>query len=31
MGMTISQKILAAHADRKYVEAGELLNCRLDV
>jgi len=31
MGMTISQKILAAHADRKQVEAGELLNCRLDV
>lgn len=31
MGMTISQKILAAHADRKHVEAGELLNCRLDV
>ncbi|NLO21655.1 MAG: 3-isopropylmalate dehydratase large subunit [Syntrophomonadaceae bacterium] len=31
MGMTISQKILAAHAGRDYVEPGELLNCRLDV
>ena len=31
MGMTISQKILAAHAGRDYVEAGELINCRLDV
>ena len=31
MGMTISQKILAAHAERDHVEAGELLNCKLDV
>ncbi|MDO4539537.1 MAG: 3-isopropylmalate dehydratase large subunit [Syntrophomonadaceae bacterium] len=30
MGMTISQKILAAHAGREEVQAGELLNCRLD-
>jgi len=31
MGMTISQKILAAHAGRQQVEAGELVNCKLDV
>ncbi len=31
MGMTISQKILAAHAGRDHVEPGELLNCKLDV
>lgn len=31
MGMTISQKILAAHADREHVEAGELINCKLDL
>ncbi|MDD3267908.1 MAG: 3-isopropylmalate dehydratase large subunit, partial [Syntrophomonadaceae bacterium] len=31
MGMTISQKILAAHAGREYLEAGELINCKLDV
>ncbi|MEN6349960.1 MAG: 3-isopropylmalate dehydratase large subunit [Syntrophomonas sp.] len=31
MGMTISQKILAAHAGKEKVEAGELINCRLDV
>ena len=31
MGMTISQKILAAHAGRQHVEAGELVNCKLDV
>lgn len=31
MGMTISQKILAYHAGRDYVEAGELVNCRVDV
>lgn len=31
MGMTISQKILAAHAGKDHVEAGELLNCQLDV
>ena len=31
MGMTISQKILAYHADKKQVEAGELINCQVDV
>ena len=31
MGMTISQKILAAHANKDFIEAGELLNCKLDV
>ncbi|MEA1960159.1 MAG: 3-isopropylmalate dehydratase large subunit [Bacillota bacterium] len=31
MGMTISQKILAAHAARDVVKAGELLSCKLDV
>lgn len=31
MGMTISQKILAAHAGKDHVEAGELINCKLDV
>lgn len=31
MGMTVSQKILAAHAGRDSVEAGELINCKLDV
>jgi len=31
MGMTISQKILAAHAGKDFIEAGELINCRLDV
>lgn len=31
MGMTISQKILAYHAGKKHVEAGELVNCRVDV
>lgn len=31
MGMTISQKILAAHAGRDFIEPGELLNCKLDV
>jgi 3-isopropylmalate/(R)-2-methylmalate dehydratase large subunit len=31
MGMTISQKILAAHANRDFIEAGELINCKLDV
>ncbi|MDH7479934.1 MAG: aconitase family protein, partial [Syntrophomonadaceae bacterium] len=30
MGMTISEKILAAHAGREKVEPGELVNCRLD-
>jgi len=31
MGMTISQKILADHAGKDFVEVGELINCRLDV
>jgi len=31
MAMTITQKILAAHAGRDHVEAGELLNCKLDI
>lgn len=31
MGMTISQKILAEHAGREFVEPGELINCKLDV
>jgi 3-isopropylmalate/(R)-2-methylmalate dehydratase large subunit len=31
MGMTISQKILAAHANRDFIAAGELINCKLDV
>ncbi len=31
MAMTISQKILAAHAGVEHVEAGELINCKLDV
>lgn len=31
MGMTISQKILADHAGMEHVEAGELVNCRVDV
>lgn len=31
MGMTISQKILAAHAGQEFVEPGELLNCKVDV
>ncbi len=31
MGMTISQKILAKHAGRDFVEAGELINCKVDV
>lgn len=31
MGMTITQKILAAHAGRDHIQAGELLNCKLDV
>jgi len=31
MGMTISQKILAAHAGKDFIEPGELLNCKLDV
>ncbi len=31
MGMTITEKILAAHAGKKQVRPGELVNCRLDV
>lgn len=31
MGMTITEKILAAHADKERVEPGELINCKLDV
>ncbi|MCX8053400.1 MAG: 3-isopropylmalate dehydratase large subunit [Armatimonadetes bacterium] len=30
MGQTITQKILAAHCGRDYVEPGELINARLD-
>lgn len=30
MGMTITEKILAAHAGREEVKPGELINCRLD-
>lgn len=30
-GMTISQKILAAHAGQERVEPGELINCKLDI
>ncbi|MGC8863220.1 MAG: aconitase family protein, partial [Armatimonadota bacterium] len=30
MGQTITQKILAAHCGREYVEPGELINARLD-
>ncbi|MDH7577724.1 MAG: 3-isopropylmalate dehydratase large subunit [Bacillota bacterium] len=31
MGMTITEKILAAHAGKEQVFAGELVNCRLDL
>lgn len=31
MGMTISEKILAAHYDKKEVTAGELINVKLDI
>jgi 3-isopropylmalate/(R)-2-methylmalate dehydratase large subunit len=31
MGMTVSQKILAAHAGREFVTPGELINCKLDI
>lgn len=31
MGMTMSQKILAAHAGVAFVKAGDLINCRLDM
>ncbi|MGQ9572581.1 MAG: 3-isopropylmalate dehydratase large subunit [Dehalococcoidia bacterium] len=30
MGMTLAEKILAAHCDRKEVRPGELINCRVD-
>lgn len=31
MGMTITEKILAAHAGKEKVSPGELINCRLDL
>ncbi len=31
MGMTITEKILAAHAGKKAVEPGEIVQCRVDV
>ncbi|MBZ4688623.1 MAG: 3-isopropylmalate/(R)-2-methylmalate dehydratase large subunit [Clostridia bacterium] len=31
MGMTITEKILAAHCGKDYVEPGELINAKLDV
>jgi 3-isopropylmalate/(R)-2-methylmalate dehydratase large subunit len=31
MGMTMSQKILAFHAGKEYVEPGELINAKLDM
>lgn len=31
MGMTITEKILAAHAGKKFVEPGELINAKLDI
>ncbi|NLT24517.1 MAG: 3-isopropylmalate dehydratase large subunit, partial [Syntrophorhabdus sp.] len=31
MGMTITEKILAAHADKERVEPGEILDCRIDL
>jgi len=31
MGMTITEKILAAHTDLKQVAPGEIINCRVDV
>lgn len=31
MGMTITEKILADHAGKKFVEPGELINARLDL
>jgi len=31
MGMTITEKILADHAGREWVEPGELITCRLDL
>lgn len=31
MGMTITEKILAAHAGKEFVEPGELINAQLDI
>ncbi len=31
MGMTITEKILAAHADKEFVEPGEIVDCRIDL
>lgn len=31
MGMTVTEKILAAHADRKHVEPGEIVDVRVDL
>ena len=31
MGMTISEKILAAHCGKDFVEPGELINCKIDM
>lgn len=31
MGMTMTQKILAAHAGLDSVKAGQLINCKLDI
>lgn len=31
MGMTITEKILAAHAGREEVKPGELINCKVDI
>ena len=31
MGMTITEKILAAHAGRETIEPGELINCKVDI
>ena len=31
MGMTMTQKILAAHAGLDHVEAGQLINAKLDM
>jgi len=31
VGLTLSQKILAAHAGKDYVEPGELINCKVDL
>ena len=31
MGMTMSEKILARHAGRSEVQAGELVTCTLDM